>query len=91
MYETHFIVALAISWLVLIPILVYIIRNLYIKNDVYEGWIVKTRDSVSEIRESIKDIDSKELFENDDEVGIVYTGIRDIILDLDSKINEDDI
>jgi hypothetical protein len=91
MYETYFIVALAISWLILIPILVYVIRNLYIKNGVYEGWIVKTRDSVSEIRESIKDIDSKEIFESDDEVGVVYTGIRDIILDLDSKINEDDI
>jgi hypothetical protein len=71
--------------------LVYIIRNLYIKNNVYEGWIVETRNSVSKLREDIKDIDSKELFESDDEVGIVYTGIRDIILDLDSKINEDDI
>jgi len=46
---------------------------------------------VNKLSNDVKDIDSKELFENDDEVGVVYSGIRDIILDLDSKINEDEI
>ena len=91
MYETYFIVALAISWLIFIPILVYIIRNLYVKNNVYETCVVETKDSVSKLNSDIKDIDSKELFESDDEVGVVYTGIRDLIRELDNKINEDDI
>ena len=91
MYETYYIIALAASWVIIIPLLIYIIRNLYIKNGVYEQWILETRDSVTKLSNDIKDIDSKELFESDDEVGVVYSGIRDIILDLDSKINEDEI
>lgn len=91
MYETYYIIALAVSWVIIIPLLIYIIRNLYIKNGVYEQWILETRDSVNKLSNDVKDIDSKELFENDDEVGVVYSGIRDIILDLDSKINEDEI
>ena len=91
MYETYYIIALAVSWVIIIPLLIYIIRNLYIKNGVYERWILETRDSVNKLSNDVKDIDSKELFENDDEVGVVYSGIRDIILDLDSKINEDEI
>ena len=91
MYETYFIVALAISWLIIIPMLVYVVRNLYIKNNVLEGWVVETRDSISKLSVDVKSIDSKELFESDDEVGVVYTGIRDLILNLNSKINEDEI
>ena len=91
MYETYYIIALAVSWVIIIPLLIYIIRNLYIKNGVYEQWILETRDSVNKLSNDVKDIDSKELFENDDEGGVVYSGIRDIILDLDSKINEDEI
>jgi hypothetical protein len=91
MYETYYIIALAVSWVIIIPLLIYIIRNVYIKNRVYELWILETRNSVTKLSDDIKDIDSKELFESDDEVGVVYSGIRDIILDLDSKINEDEI
>jgi len=91
MYETHYLITLVISWSIVVPILLYIIRNLYIKNNIYEAWVVDTRNTVSDISDDIKDIDSKELFENDDEVGIVYTGIRDLVLELDSKIKEEDI
>ena len=91
MYETYYIVALAVSWFVVTPILVYIIRNLYIKNNVYEQWVVETREFVSKISDNIKDIDTKEIFESDDDVGVVYSGIRDLVSELDNKINEEDI
>ena len=71
-------------------ILLYVVINLYRKNRVYENWIVDTRDSVGELQENIHEIDSKQLFEKDDDVGIVYEGIKDLVGELNEKINEEE-
>ena len=70
-------------------VLLYVVINLYRKNRVYENWIVDTRNSVDELQENIREIDSQHLFEKDDDVGVVYTGIKDLVEELNEKINEE--
>jgi len=43
--------------------------------------------SISESHKRMKEIDQKGGFESDDEVGQVFTGIKDVIEDLEKDIN----
>ena len=70
-------------------LLLYVVINLYRKNRVYENWIVDTRNSVDELQENIHEIDSRHLFEKDDDVGVVYEGIKDLVVELNEKVNEE--
>ena len=87
MYVMYYsiIASLAISSFVLL----YVVINLYRKNRVYEKWVVETRNAVSEVQDNVNIVDSKQLFEKDDDVGVVYEGIRDLVTDLTKKINEE--
>jgi len=71
-------------------VLLYVVINLYRKNRVYENWIVDTRNSVDELQENIREVDSRHLFEKDDDVGVVYEGIKDLVEELNEKINEEE-
>jgi hypothetical protein len=62
-----------------IILLMYVIRNLYVKNKIYETWIVQTRTEVETLHTNITEIDSEQLFEKDDDVGVVFTGIKELI------------
>tara|TARA_B100001094_G_C18184154_1_gene802722 strand:+ start:341 stop:631 length:291 start_codon:yes stop_codon:yes gene_type:complete len=44
-------------------------------------------NNLKAVQNKISEIDSKGMFESDDEVGTVFTGIRDIILSFDTKYN----
>jgi hypothetical protein len=68
---------------------IYAIVNLYKKNRIYEEWVISTRDSINELHENIQELDSRQLFEKDDDVGVIYEGIKDLIVDLNEKISEE--
>lgn len=62
-----------------IGVLVYGIVNTLNKLEYYENFISNRREKYIQLLNSIREIDSKELFEKDDDVGAVFTQIKDEI------------
>lgn len=60
----------------------YVIRNLLKKVEMYEDFCSSMLDETQRILQEITKIDIKKSFETDDEVGIIYTGIRGMVLRL---------
>jgi len=82
--------------LVLFIISLIINRNLYIQNAKYEELVEEsssqffqilddTRNKISDTHLYIKVLDHKEMFEKDDEVGVVFSELRHII----ERLNEE--
>ena len=60
--------------------------------DILEEWLVEFKLLIDNTYKKLKDIDERGMFENDDDVGIVFKNIKEII-DLTNKriqINNDD-
>jgi hypothetical protein len=79
---------LVFSITVLFFVLIYIIVNLYRKNSTYETWINNLNESLSKVITDWKAVDSKQMFEKDDEVGVVYEGIEDIMKDIETRTTD---
>ena len=62
-----------------IIVLLYGIVNALQKIEYYEGFILNRRREYERLLNTIKEIDSKELFEKDDDVGSVFTQIKEEI------------
>ena len=62
-----------------IIILLYGIFNILRKLEYYEEFIINRRQWYEELLKTIREIDSKELFEKDDDVGSVFTQIKEEI------------
>jgi len=63
-----------------------IIKNSLMKIGVYEGWILSTLDSCKKTYLRLKEIDDKQMFEKDDDVGFVFTSMLNIIDELEKEI-----
>ncbi len=72
---------------------IFLITSLNInlkKIQIYESWILNYQKIVKETYLLLKEVDDKEIFEKDDEVGAVFSNIREIIQDLKEKTYEED-
>ena len=76
---------LIISVVIVFAILLYTIFNLYRKNYIYENWIFETNNSLKDILDKWRAIDSKQMFEKDDEVGVVYEDIDELIKEIETR------
>ncbi len=65
--------------LILCGLLIYAVRNSINKIEFYENFINDRRQQSEKLLNTIREIDSKELFEKDDDVGAVFTQIKDEI------------
>jgi len=75
---------------------IILIVNLLKKIKVYEQWILEFKDDVEDTLEEMRNIDKrgvfatsmneKGLFESDDEVGIIFKDIQDLIEKLNEKV-----
>lgn len=84
-------------WLIsiLLPISMYVIFNLFRKNEKLDeanseanAWLEAYYTSLSLILLKIRELDSKNMFETDDEVGSVYVMISDEIKKLENLIGK---
>jgi hypothetical protein len=78
---------LTIALVVFIVINLFTLRILVIQLDkikVYEGWIREFKEDVKSTYDEIKELDDKNIFVKDDEVGVVFQDILEII----KKLNE---
>ena len=62
----------------------YVIWNLTRKTELLETWIENFSDRVSQVQSDLNDIDSTGHFEADDEIGIIFDSIKEIINDLNN-------
>ena len=74
--------------IVAIAFLVSGIKILNVKLDIYESWIVSTRNKSKEIYIRLKNVDDRNLFAKDDDVGFVFTEILELTEELDKFVNE---
>lgn len=58
------------------------------KVDLYESWISEFRQDVHSTFENIREIDQKQMFEKDDEVGVIFQQIFEIIEKLDRRTQD---
>tara|TARA_B100000424_G_scaffold264132_1_gene252190 strand:- start:633 stop:911 length:279 start_codon:yes stop_codon:yes gene_type:complete len=58
--------------------------------DSIELKLLNTFESIKKALDDIKEIDEKGGFESDDEVGQIFSNIKDVITKLDNEINYDD-
>jgi hypothetical protein len=71
-------IALIILFVCLVAAL-YTIYNLLIKLERYEDFIDLQEQNNITLLETLREIDSKQMFEKDDEVGSLFTQIKDTI------------
>lgn len=68
--------------LILIGILIKIISIQLDKQKIYERWIVSLQNQAEGIQKTITMLDDKQMFSRDDEVGVVFQQIADLIKSL---------
>jgi predicted Holliday junction resolvase-like endonuclease len=87
--------------IIVIIALCYIIYNLLNKVEIHEERILRKTEDIElllsrfqEISNKMKEIDNKKIFESDDEVGVTFEMLKNLIQDneflLDYYIKEDD-
>ena len=69
----------------------YVIWNLTKKTELLETWIENFSDRVSQVQSDLNDIDSTGHFEADDEIGIIFDSIKEIINDLNNFVESEEI
>ena len=62
----------------------YVVFNLTRKVERLETWIEGYVDRINETQSTLKEIDDKGTFEADDEIGVVFTAIKEAV----DEINE---
>lgn len=60
------------------------------KIDIYETWVLEFRDDINNVYNRIKFIDDKQMFEKDDEVGVVFDELYEVIKKLNDRTQSND-
>jgi hypothetical protein len=69
---------------------IYVIVNLTRKIEKLEDWGERVGDKLGWIQDRFKEIDSKGHFESDDEVGTIFSALKDVTQVLTEVIEEED-
>ena len=68
----------------------YVVFNLTRKVERLETWIEGYVDRINETQSTLKEIDDKGTFEADDEIGVVFTAIKEAVEEL-NEITETEL
>lgn len=63
----------------------YFLYNLLKQNEKYEQWYVNISEDIVSTYERMKEIDDKQMFESDDEVGIIFDEMKQLIYSLENN------
>jgi len=55
------------------------------RSEIHETWIIEFRKDVEHIYNSMKDIDNRQMFEKDDDVGVIFQEMVELINKLNSR------
>ena len=67
----------------------YIIWNLMKKTEMLEDWVETFTQRIEKVQTDLKEVDATGHFEADDEIGIIFEQIKDIISELDELKGEE--
>ena len=67
---------LIVVLIVIIGVLFYTLKTALDKIEIYEQFIIDRRDAYYQLLQNIRDIDAKQIFEKDDEVGVTFDEIK---------------
>ena len=67
----------------------YVIWNLTKKTEMLETWVEDFSAKVMNVSDELRDIDATGHFEADDEIGTIFSGIKEIISDLEETLGEE--
>jgi hypothetical protein len=88
-----------IEILLLILLLVSVSANVFLlitlkksfnQIDILEDWIINFKNSVESTFNKLKDVDNRGIFEKDDDVGFLFTDLKQIIESLNKKVKEEE-
>jgi len=68
----------------------YVVFNLTRKVERLETWIEEYAQRIQDTQQVLKEIDSKGTFEADDEIGVVFTAIKEAVNEI-NEITEQEI
>ena len=83
-------VILEIVFGVYVVISIFVIVNLTRKTERLEDWGEQLANRVTWIQDKFKEIDSKGHFESDDEVGTIFSALKDVSQVLNEVLEEED-
>jgi len=66
------------------------LKKLFIQVDILEDWIINFKKSVENTFNKLKDIDNRGIFEKDDDVGFLFSDLKQIIESLNKKVKEEE-
>ena len=69
-----------------ISVLVYGLRISVQKVNLYEQFIIERREEYIRLLSRVRELDKREMFEKDDEVGVIFSEIRDEIEEFNKLI-----
>ena len=69
----------------------YVIWNLNRKTELLETWVEDFGDRVTRVQQELKDIDSTGHFESDDEVGSIFSSIKEVVDELNDLTEGEEI
>ena len=69
---------------------IFVIINLTRKEEQLEEWGELLATRVTWVQDKFKEIDSKEIFESDDEVGTIFSALKDVSQVLNEVLEEED-
>ena len=67
----------------------YVIWNLTTKTEMLEDWVSNFMEAVEKIQFDLKKIDYRGSFESDDETGVIFNEIKNIVKQLDNFKGEE--
>jgi hypothetical protein len=59
------------------------------KIDIYEQWVLEFRNDVNNVYTQLQQLDDKQIFQKDDEVGVIFLDIVTLIEKLNTRIESD--
>lgn len=74
---------ISITLSIVLGYIIYICQN---KIDIYEQWIVEFKNDVNDVYQDLKSVDDKNIFEKDDDVGMIFSELYKIIQKLNQRI-----
>jgi hypothetical protein len=71
----------------IVAALIYALRISEKKIEMYETFVLNRRVAYQDLLNRLKELDNKQMFEKDDEVGVIFSEIKDEIEEFDNFIN----
>lgn len=70
--------------------LIVALRRAFVQIDILEDWLIDFKSLINVTYKKLKNIDDRSIFEKDDDVGVVFKNILEIINLTNKRIQSDD-